>query len=46
MAKDVGAVKYMQCSGLSKGGLKEIFEEAIYVYEASKIKPKKRCRLL
>lgn len=29
MARDVGAVRYMECSALSQVGLKGVFDEAI-----------------
>ena len=48
MAKDVGAVKYLECSALTQKGLKTVFDEAIraVLCPVPKIKPKKRCSLL
>uniref|UniRef100_A0A8D9BQ01 Ras-related C3 botulinum toxin substrate 1 n=1 Tax=Cacopsylla melanoneura TaxID=428564 RepID=A0A8D9BQ01_9HEMI len=49
MAKEIGAVKYMECSALSQRGLKSIFDEAIRTVLVRPIAPKKRtiiCTLL
>ena len=48
MAKDVGAVKYLECSALTQKGLKTVFDEAIraVLCPAPKVKPKSRCSLL
>ena len=48
MAKDVGAIKYMECSALEQKGLKDVFDEAIrIVLDPPKPKPKpNKCRLI
>jgi len=48
MAKDVVAVKYMECSALTQKGLKTVFDEAIraVLCPVPKIKKKNRCRIL
>ncbi len=48
MAKDVGAVKYLECSALTQKGLKTVFDEAIraVLCPAPKPKPKRKCSLL
>ena len=48
MAKDVGAVKYLECSALTQKGLKTVFDEAIraVLCPVPKIKKKKQCKVL
>ncbi|MEQ2232356.1 Rho GTPase, partial [Ilyodon furcidens] len=47
LARDLRAVKYVECSALTQRGLKNVFDEAILAaLEPPDIKPKKRCLLL
>ena len=48
MAKDIGAVKYMECSSLLQKGLNEIFEEGVRAVRTMPIpsREKKKCVLL
>ena len=49
MAKDVGAVKYLECSALTQKGLKTVFDEAIRAVlcpPPKKINPRHKCALL
>ncbi|XP_047672028.1 cell division control protein 42 homolog isoform X1 [Tachysurus fulvidraco] len=47
LARDLRAVKYVECSALTQRGLKNVFDEAILAaLEPPETKPKKRCILL
>ncbi|KAK9241128.1 P-loop containing nucleoside triphosphate hydrolase protein [Lipomyces kononenkoae] len=48
MAKDIHAVKYLECSALTQKGLKNVFDEAIKAVLAPKPTPKKqkKCTIL
>ncbi len=47
MRKEIGAVKYLECSSLTQQGLKTVFDEAIRVHLRPKPKPiKNDCILL
>ncbi|XP_054877087.1 ras-related C3 botulinum toxin substrate 1-like isoform X2 [Poeciliopsis prolifica] len=47
MAKEIGAVKYMECSALTQRGLKAVFDEAIRaVMLTPEVRKKRRCQIL
>ena len=48
LSRDIGAVKYVECSALTQKWLKNVFEEAIRAALSLDVKPakKRRCNLL
>lgn len=48
LAKEIGAVKYLECSALTQTGLKNVFDETIraVLYPVEKKKAKKKCVIL
>jgi len=48
MAKEIGAVKYLECSALTQKGLKIVFDEAIraVLCPVLPVKPKRKCAII
>lgn len=48
MAKEIGAVKYLECSALTQKGLKIVFDEAIraVLCPVTPVKPKRKCAII
>ncbi|KAJ8965598.1 hypothetical protein NQ317_016300 [Molorchus minor] len=48
MAKEISAVKYLECSALTQKGLKTVFDEAIraVLCPVMQVKPKRKCVIL
>ena len=46
LARELGSVKYLECSALTQRGLKNVFDEAIIAALEPPPKPKKKCLLI
>lgn len=48
MAKEISAVKYLECSALTQKGLKTVFDEAIraVLCPVMPVRPKRKCIIL
>ena len=47
MMKEIGAVKYMECSAMTYKGLKNIFDDAVRtVLNPNTSNPRKKCKVL
>lgn len=47
LSRELGAIKYVECSALTQKGLKNVFDEAIIAaLEPPTVKTKKKCVLL
>jgi Ras-related C3 botulinum toxin substrate 1 len=42
MRKEIGAIKFLECSALTQKGLKTVFDEAIRAHLCPKVKHKKK----
>ncbi|KAK7688979.1 Rho GTPase [Cerrena zonata] len=46
LARELGAVKYVECSALTRKGLKNVFDEAIYTVLERPVKNKRECTIV